>query len=363
MHFAMTARKMATPPFEFSPILEPSGFPLPWLASSWTSTSTIFVPGRQTIPDGASGFILASLGPALRVFEPDSPQAHSIYTLGLIAGAVLFAIVLVVTGMVVYALIHFRWPEGAPDPRQYPGNRKIEIIWTAIPCVIVVFLFALTAHAMRSADPPPAPEPDIVVTGHQWWWEMRYPKSGVIVANEIHIPVGRALSLQLESSDVLHPEPFLRHPCLNNRGERAPSRRPWSIAVVLLSVIMIGSLSIEGHRSPWSPNFEPPPLTAAEIGSTNAMVISGAKLFQDKTCLNCHLIAGHGGRRGPELTFVADKLTADNLTIRIVNGGVNMPAFGATLKPAEIEQLVAFLQTRKKTTAPTVADIGNHGSR
>jgi len=151
-------------------------------------------------------------------------------------------------------------------------------------------------------------------------------------------------------------------PILNNRGERAPSRRPWSIAVVLLAVLMIGSLWIEGYRSPWSPNFDPVPLSAKEIGTTNALVVAGAKLFEQKSCLKCHLIAGHGGRRGPELTFVADKLTRDNLTIRIVNGGVNMPAFGAMLKPSEINDLVAFLETRTKMNEPGRADVGNRGS-
>ncbi len=137
-------------------------------------------------------------------------------------------------------------------------------------------------------------------------------------------------------------------PILNNRGERAPSRRPWSIAVVLLSVITIGSLWIAGAKSPWSPNFEPEPLTPEIIGATNGPVFHGAQLFQAKACLNCHLIQGHGGRRGPELTYIADLLTKDNMTIRIVNGGVNMPAFGATLKPGEIEDLVAFLESRKR---------------
>ena len=145
-------------------------------------------------------------------------------------------------------------------------------------------------------------------------------------------------------------------PLLNNRGERAPSRRPWAIAVVLLSVIMIGSLWIAGSRSPWSPNFDPVPLTPEIIGATSGPVFHGAQLFQQKSCLNCHLIQGHGGRRGPELTFVADKLTRDNLIIRIVNGGVNMPAFGATLKPEEIDDLVAFLQSRKKQYNGGVAD-------
>jgi ubiquinol-cytochrome c reductase cytochrome b subunit len=141
---------------------------------------------------------------------------------------------------------------------------------------------------------------------------------------------------------------LLLGPLLNNCGERAPSRRPWSIAIVLLSVLTIGSLWIAGSRSPWSPNFNPVPLTPEIIGSTSGPVFHGAQLFQAKSCLNCHLIQGHGGRRGPDLTYIASILTKDNMTIRIVNGGVNMPAFGATLKPDEIADLVAFLDSRKK---------------
>ena len=137
-------------------------------------------------------------------------------------------------------------------------------------------------------------------------------------------------------------------PLLNNRGERAPSRRPWAIAVVVLSVIMIGSLWIAGAKSPWSPNFDPVPLTPAIVGATSGPVFTGAHIFQAKACLNCHLVDGHGGRRGPELTYVADKLTKNDMTIRIVNGGVNMPAFGATLKPEEIDDLVSFLASRRR---------------
>jgi ubiquinol-cytochrome c reductase cytochrome b subunit len=141
-------------------------------------------------------------------------------------------------------------------------------------------------------------------------------------------------------------------PVLNHKGERAASRRPWAIAVVCLSVIMIGSLWIEGQQSPWSPNFQALPLTEQVIGATSGPVFEGARLFHDKACLNCHLIQGHGGRRGPDLTHIADKLTHDNMVIRIVNGGDNMPAFGSSLKPQEIDALVSFLQSRKRRIRP-----------
>lgn len=137
-------------------------------------------------------------------------------------------------------------------------------------------------------------------------------------------------------------------PMLNNRGERAPSRRPWAIAVVLLSVIMIGSLWIAGARSPWSPNFDPQPLTPRMIGATSGPVFEGARLFEQKSCLNCHLIQGHGGRRGPDLSYVADRLSQSDIVIRIVNGGVNMPAFGKSLQPEELAKITAFLESRKQ---------------
>jgi ubiquinol-cytochrome c reductase cytochrome b subunit len=145
---------------------------------------------------------------------------------------------------------------------------------------------------------------------------------------------------------------LLAAPILNNRGERAPSRRPWSIAVVLLSVILIGSLWIAGANSPWSPNFDAQPLPEKVVGARSGPVFEGAKLFHAKGCLNCHLIHQYGGRRGPDLTYIGDTLSESDIVIRIVNGGVNMPAFGNSLKPEEIDALVAFLQSRKRPIRP-----------
>ena len=135
-------------------------------------------------------------------------------------------------------------------------------------------------------------------------------------------------------------------PFLFNRGERSPRRRPWAVATVLIVVVAIAALWVAGVRSPWSPNFAAPPLLAAIVGATNGPVLAGARVFETKGCLNCHMVGGDGGRRGPDLTAVADRLSPNLMILRIANGGVNMPAYAANLTPAQMDALVAFLQTR-----------------
>lgn len=136
-------------------------------------------------------------------------------------------------------------------------------------------------------------------------------------------------------------------PFISNRGERSPLRRPWAIATVLMTVVMITTLWVAGARSNWSPNFNAEPLPDKVVGTLAGPIYEGAILFHAKGCLNCHLIEGYGGRRGPNLTDIGNTLSQEQMIIRISNGGVNMPGYAAILLPGEMDSIVAFLQSRK----------------
>lgn len=135
-------------------------------------------------------------------------------------------------------------------------------------------------------------------------------------------------------------------PLIFNRGQRAPSHRPWAVVSIVLIVMTVGVLWYEGERAPWSPDFGAQPLSSAVVHAASSDVLHGADLFHAKGCGYCHAIAGNGGHRGPDLTSVADRLTDQQITLRILNGADNMPAFASSLKPKELTAIVAFLNSR-----------------
>ncbi len=145
-------------------------------------------------------------------------------------------------------------------------------------------------------------------------------------------------------------------PFAGSKGERAPSRRPWAVGSVIIVLIIMWTLWWEGKRAPWSPDFTAQPLSAAVVGTSTGPVAQGALLFHQKGCEYCHRIDGSGGRRGPDLSTVGERLTKVEMTIRILNGGFNMPGFATALKPGELDDIVAFLETRKGAVPRSVSN-------
>jgi len=230
-------------------------------------------------------------------------------------------IMAVVTGMVVYCIIRFRGRPEHPEPRQLRGHKSLEIVWTIIPCLLLVWLFFLTLKAMYTSDPPRKDqEPDVIVVGHQYWWEVRYPKSGVTTANEIHIPAGRPLLFRFESADVIHD--FWVAP-LGRKMDMLPdypnfawlqSEKPGDFhgACSEFCGMQHAWMQIRVVAEPpaeftaWEKHqLEPAPAPATPSAGRGAM------LFQKMTCVNCHGIRGLPGNSkvGPDLSHLAGRKT------------------------------------------------------
>ena len=116
-----------------------------------------------------------------------------------------------VEGVLLYAMIRYRKRPGQAKPPQIHGNTTLEISLTIVPTILVLGLGIWSVFTLFEIDAPPTsgPEPlQVIVTGHQWWFEFEYPDAGngkhIITANDLRIPVDRPIILNLESDDVIH---------------------------------------------------------------------------------------------------------------------------------------------------------------
>jgi cytochrome c oxidase subunit 2 len=309
------------------------------------------------------------------IFDPRSTPADSINDLSHFVLAITGVIFLVVFSLLAYAVVKFRnRPASAGrEPAQVYGSTQIELAWTVIPILIVVVLFLATArviHAIQDA-PKPAEAVEVTAIGHQFWWEFRYPKLGIVTANELHVRV----------SDPAHPTPtFLKllsadtdHsfwvPQLAGKTDLIPNHpnETWldpretglflgqcaqycgtQHAKMLLRVYVD---STEDFNAWASAQRQPADQDEKET--------AGRRVFETTACLNCHAVGGTNGpgRFGPDLTHLMSRSTiaagaAENTPEKLrlwiqnpdaIKPGSLMPAM--KLSDADLDALVRYLET------------------
>ncbi len=146
------------------------------------------------------------------IFEPISTPAHDVNSLSLFVLLITGGIFLGMSALLIYALVRYRSRPGETmEPPQVFGSTQVELAWTIIPVLLITVLFLGTARVIFAVQdaPKPANALDVIVVGHQFWWEFRYPKYGVVTANELHVPLDtkdqpQATFLKLTSADVMH---------------------------------------------------------------------------------------------------------------------------------------------------------------
>ncbi len=310
------------------------------------------------------------MNPFTSVLQPGTKEASDILGSFSIVLGVAAVIFLIVAGLAVFAAIRFRRRKGR-EPKQYSENFRLEVLWTVIPLLIVAGLFVVAVRVMSQVNPPVLDKkPDLTVVGHQWWWELHYPQTGVTAANEIHLPVGQHLLLRFESADVIH---GFWVPSLGQKIDIIPGH-PNSIWLTItrpgLYLGTCNSFCGMGHANmrirvfaqpaeqfrAWLAHQRQPASPPSSGGAAK-----GAEVFKEKNCVDCHSIAGlmTRGRVAPDLTHVGSRTTLaagtvpntpENLTQwlknpQTVKKGVLMPDIGLTAD--QIKHLTAFLEGLK----------------
>jgi ubiquinol-cytochrome c reductase cytochrome b subunit len=221
----------------------------------------------------------------------------------------------------------------------YPDAAYRDAI-AAFAATVVIVIVAVVVGAPDLGKPA---DPTIVVADPRpdWYFLGYFALLALIPPNAENLVI-----IGLPAFAVLY---LFALPILFPAGERHWSRRPVAIAVVAIPFVAYIALTIEGLASPWSPALvQNPELPASVTAGLAGHQQQGAQLFIVKDCFACHAIAGAGGRRGPDLTAVGSRLAPDRITQRILVGASGgMPAFAGTMTPAEVADLVAFLETRR----------------
>lgn len=171
----------------------------------------MLVPRRTSL----TGVTLAALVLALGGCAFDGPMSTlagrsdygrailHVYAIVTWATAIIGVLVFVLLG---YVLARFRARPEARLPAQVRGHTLLELTWTILPALVLLVIaiptIRIVFRTQAMAAPPGALQ--VIVRGWQWWWEFRYPELGVVTANELHLPVGRTVVLNLEGHDVIH---------------------------------------------------------------------------------------------------------------------------------------------------------------
>jgi cytochrome c oxidase subunit 2 len=164
---------------------------------------------------------LASSACGRGMLDTHTPEAKHIALLWWVMFAISMAVFIAVGALLLYAL--FRPRRGGPGRFERSSSTQmlfITIGGAAIPLVILIVVFGFTVGVMAASRPGDSGL-QVHVTGHDFWWEVRYPDGNVTAQNEIHVPVGREIDFTLESSDVIH---SFWVPQLNGKTDMVPGQ-------------------------------------------------------------------------------------------------------------------------------------------
>jgi len=299
-------------------------------------------------------------------FSPVGPKSDFTTTAWWLLFAVAAFVCVVVIALAVGAMVRRR---RAATVHEGEAKGFVMAFGVVIPALVLAGTFALSVVGIAKEATPSRPTAlTIDVVGHQWWWEVRYPDSGAVTANEIHVPVGTPVELRLTSDDVIH---SFWVPAIMPKLDLIPGHTNDTWLTVDDSGTYRGQCAEycglqhahmaftvvaqpQGQFRQWLDDQAAPARTPA-----TAEQRKGLDILTSGSCASCHTVRGTSadGDVGPDLTHLAtrSRLAAEtvpnnrgNLGGWIANSqqikpGNKMPP--QPLSPQDLNAVIAYLES------------------
>jgi cytochrome c oxidase subunit II len=349
---------------------------------------------RRDIPVVLAIGLIASaagiaLGLAIDWFPTQgSKQADHIDTLWDVLVIISVPVFVIVALTTCYSIYRFRVRPGEEELDGPPihGNTRLEVIWTAIPAIIIAGLVIYAWSVLNDIEEAPADtrtEMRVVVTGEQFAWSFEYPglgdKGGSIKSAQLYVPLGRSVKFDVKSKDVIHDfwVPAWRMkidavPGITTSYRITPTKLG-THSIVCAELCGLGHAFMRQTAHVLTPgSFQEwvgKQVLAAKAGAGGGAAggtgnatgaVDAKKVFVEgngtaTACGACHTLAAAGttGTTGPNLELALKAATKAEIKEDIVNpqaeitkgyaGGIMPPNYGTALSAAEIDALVNYL--------------------
>ena len=293
-----------------------------------------------------------------------------------LSGVTLF-FALLIGATLIFFVIRYRRRSPYEIPRPVAGSHKLETVWTIIPFIIAMTMFAWGAQIYFDQYSPPTNAVEVYVVGKQWMWKIQHA-TGQREINELHVPVGRKIKLIMTSEDVIH-DFFV--PAFRTKMDVVPGRyttlwfeaiKPGRFHLFCAEYCGMNHSGMVGSVIVMEPREFDNWLSGSTAGTTPA--VAGQQLYQTLGCASCHGANGEGGR-GPTLAGVFGRLSPlqNAQSVRVDEGyiresilnpqaklvagfGPIMPTFQGQISEDQLVQMIAFIKSLPASgQQPTVA--------
>jgi cytochrome c oxidase subunit 2 len=283
------------------------------------------------------------------------------------------AIFALVTAVIVYSVIHFRVaPDDETDGPPIHGHTGLEIVWTAVPAILVTAIGVFSAIVLaRNDDIGPHPL-KIDVIAQQFAWSFKYPDSNGLASTELRLPVHRSVQLRIHALDVLH---SFWVPQFSQKQDAVPDE----VTTLHITPTRVGRFPIKctelcglGHAAMRATAIVMP---AAEFDAWASKqgqaqdgggTAAGKAIFASNSCGGCHTLkaAGATGKVGPDLdklpafakgpgkpldAFIRESIAKPDAYIEKGFPPNVMPkTYGSSLSSKQLDALVQYLVSSSK---------------